>query len=224
MLFIVAISIRFRALKPALCAAGLLSSLGAHAAAAAPDFSREVRPLLDTHCVKCHGPEKQKGGLRFDTKEGAFKPGESGEKAIVPGHASASRLIKLVSSKDDDERMPTKGEPLSAAQIDLLKRWIDAGAAWPEALAQTGAVARSEMIVTDEDRKHWSYLPLTNPPAACGQEFRLSAHAGGPFHSRRAGRKEAHVVGDKPVRGSSRVEFISISSGCRPRRSRSRRS
>jgi mono/diheme cytochrome c family protein len=161
---IVAISNRFRALKPALCAVGLVSSLGAYAAGAAPDFSREVRPLLEQHCFKCHGPEKQKGGLRYDTKEGAFKAGESGEKAIIPGHASESRLIKLVSSKDDDERMPSKGDPLSAAQIDLLKRWIDAGAEWPEALAQTRGAARSEMIVTDEDRKHWSYLPLTNSP------------------------------------------------------------
>src|SRR6266850_2195822 len=104
---------------------------------AAPDFSREVRPLLEEHCVKCHGPEKQKGGLRFDTKEGAFKKGESGETAVVPGHASESRLIKLVSSKDDTERMPSKGEPLSAGQIDLLKRWIDAGARWSDGVAGT---------------------------------------------------------------------------------------
>jgi len=89
-------------------------------AASGPDFSREVRPLLEKHCFKCHGPEKQKGGLRFDTKEGAFKTGESGDKAIVPGHATQSRLIKLVSSSDDDERMPSKGESLSAAQVDLL--------------------------------------------------------------------------------------------------------
>jgi hypothetical protein len=107
---------------------------------------------------------KAKGRSSFDTKEGAFKTGESGEKAIVPGHASQSRLIKLVSSKDDDERMPSKGEPLSVAQIDLLKRWIDAGAEWPEPIVSTGVVARSEMVVTDEDRKHWSYLPLKSPP------------------------------------------------------------
>src|SRR5689334_8709922 len=131
---------------------------------AAPDFSREVRPLFETHCLKCHGPETQKGGLRFDTKEGAFKSGESGEKAIVPGNASQSHLIKLISSTDDAERMPSKGDALSAPQIDLLKRWIDAGADWPETAASTGAVARAEMIVTDEDRKHWSFLPLTNPP------------------------------------------------------------
>src|SRR5439155_14054787 len=132
---------------------------------AVTDFSGEVRTLREKHWLKCHGPEKQKGGLRFDTKEGAFKAGESGEKAIVPGHASESRLIKLVSSKDDEERMPSKGDPLSAAQIDLLKRWIDSGAEWTEGAAPTNAIARSEMIVTDEDRKHWSYLPLSSPTA-----------------------------------------------------------
>jgi len=131
--------------------------------AAAPDFSREIKPLLEQHCIKCHGPEKQKGGLRFDTKEGAFKAAESGEKAILPGHARESRLIKLVSSQDDTERMPSRGEPLAAAEIDLLKRWIDAGAEWPEGKASTNLVARAEMIVTDDDRKHWSYLPLQNP-------------------------------------------------------------
>src|SRR6187200_2313858 len=139
-------------------------ALAPRASGVAPDFAREIRPLLEQHCVKCHGPEKQKGGLRFDTKEGAFKAGDSGETAIVPGHASESLLIKLVSAKDDDERMPSKAEPLSPAQVDLLKRWIDAGAEWPDTATSAGAVARSEMIVTDEDRKHWSFLPLTNPP------------------------------------------------------------
>src|SRR5438309_3835963 len=123
-------------------------------------FSGEIRPLLEKHCFKCHGPEKQKGGLRFDTKDGAFKAAESGEKAIVPGHAGKSRLIKLVSSKDDAERMPSKGEPLSRAQIDLLRRWIDAGAQWPEGVSASRVGTVSEMIVTDEDRKHSSYLPL----------------------------------------------------------------
>src|SRR3954465_15522928 len=94
---------------------------------AAPDFAREVRPIFERHCLKCHGPEKQKGGLRYDLKEGAFKIGESGERAIVPGHASESRMIKLVASQKEDEWMPPKGERLTAAEIEVLKRWIDAG-------------------------------------------------------------------------------------------------
>jgi mono/diheme cytochrome c family protein len=131
-------------------------------AAEAPDFAREVRPLLDAHCVKCHGPEKQKGGVRFDLKDGALKPAESGNQAIVPGNAGASRLITLVSSKDEAERMPPKGDRLSAAQIDLLTRWINGGAAWTD-VGTAPPAAPSEMQVTGEDRKHWSFLPLRSP-------------------------------------------------------------
>src|SRR5688572_26804553 len=144
----------------ALIAAAVLAA----ATAKSSDFTREIPALFEKHCLKCHGPEKQKGGLRFDRKEGALTSGESGEKAIVPGKASDSRLIKLVSSKDEDERMPPKDGPLSAAEIALLRQWIDAGAPWPDKGASTGTVARSEMIVTDEDRKHWSFLPLKRPP------------------------------------------------------------
>src|SRR5205085_9818289 len=70
---------------------GLEAAASGQSAGQTPDFSRDVRPLLEQHCIKCHGPEKQKGGLRLDTKEGAFKAAESGEKAIVPGHATESR-------------------------------------------------------------------------------------------------------------------------------------
>src|SRR6185436_484587 len=104
----------------------LSMACAARAAEAGPDFEREVRPIFERHCFKCHGPEKQKGGLRFDVKEGAFKSGESGERAIVPKNAVGSRLIKLVTSSKKDEWMPPKGERLAAAEIDVLRRWLDA--------------------------------------------------------------------------------------------------
>lgn len=137
-------------------------------AAKAPSFERDIRPIFEQHCDKCHGSEKQKGGLRFDLRAGAFKEGDSGEKAIVPGNAGESQLIKLVSSTQDDERMPPKGEPLAPAQIGLLKDWIDAGAPWPA--DASGTVARSEMVVTDQDRNHWAYRRLESPvlPAVKG--------------------------------------------------------
>src|SRR2546421_12792165 len=124
-----------RQMKPIITPAGLrvIAGMGCFAASLVigrcelVDFTKDIRPIFEQHCLKCHGPEKQKGGLRFDTKEGAFKPGESGERSIVPGRSSQSRLIKLVCSKDPDERMPSKGDPLTASAIDLLKRWIDAG-------------------------------------------------------------------------------------------------
>src|SRR3954466_13040765 len=147
-------------LRLSVVVATLAIMMAGRGAGAVPDFAREVHPILEKHCLKCHGPEKQKGGLRFDTREGAFKDGESGEKAFVPGHAKQSRLIKLISSKDKDERMPPKGEALSAMKIALLKSWIDAGAEWPERKTATNGRPRGELVVTENDRKHWSYLPL----------------------------------------------------------------
>ncbi|MEO6786789.1 MAG: PSD1 and planctomycete cytochrome C domain-containing protein [Chthoniobacteraceae bacterium] len=133
--------------------------LATPAGGAAPDFEKDIRPLLTERCIKCHGPEKQKGGLRLDSKAAAFKGGESDDPGIVPGHASQSRLFQLASSKKEDERMPPKGEPLDAQQLGLLQRWIDAGAEWPEPGGAVAKIVRSEMKVTDADRQHWSFLP-----------------------------------------------------------------
>jgi len=134
------------------------------AAGAEMNFDKDVRPIL-ARCVKCHGPEKQKGGLRLDSRAGAVGKGDSGSEAIVPGEAAESELIRRIESKDDSERMPPKGEPLSPEQVAMLRLWIDRGLRWPES---PGAVAagRSEMVVTAEDRQHWSYRPLAavKPP------------------------------------------------------------
>lgn len=136
------------------------SSAGVDADSVAKDlFHQTIQPLLDAKCIKCHGPEKEKGGLRLDEKSSAFKGGDSGEFAIVPGNSMDSRLWKLIASKDVNERMPPEGEPLSAAEIDLIKTWIDTGAEWPNEAAPS-KVRRMEMVVTDEDREHWSFRPL----------------------------------------------------------------
>ena len=130
------------------------------ASAATVDFGRDIQPLLAGHCVKCHGPEKQKGGLRLDSRRTAFQGGDSGEPGIVPGHANQSRVFQMVSSKKVDERMPPKGEPLDAKQLTLLQCWIDAGAEWPESGTNVAKQARAEMQVTDADRQHWAFRPL----------------------------------------------------------------
>ncbi len=140
------------------------------------DFVRDIQPLLAEHCVKCHGPEKQKGGLRLDHKATAFKGGDSGERAIMPGHASQSRLFQMVSSKKDDERMPPKGDPLDAKQLGLLQRWIDEGAEWPESGEQASKLVRNEMKVTDADREHWAFRPLGEvvPPIVTDKKWVLT--------------------------------------------------
>src|SRR5436305_650764 len=71
-----------------------------------PEFERDVRPVLDRHCFQCHGPDKQKGGLRLDQKPSALKGGDSGDPAVVPGDAGRSHVLKVIASADPDERMP----------------------------------------------------------------------------------------------------------------------
>jgi Protein of unknown function (DUF1549)/Protein of unknown function (DUF1553)/Planctomycete cytochrome C len=95
------------------------------------DFARDVRPLLVKNCFACHGPDKQKGGLRLDRKADAMKGGDDGA-VIVAGKSADSLLIHLVAGLDKDRVMPTKGERITAEQIGLLRAWIDQGAEWPE--------------------------------------------------------------------------------------------
>ena len=123
------------------------------------DFDLEVRPILQ-QCIKCHGAEKQQGGLRFDISIGALREGDTGSVAILKNNAAQSELIRRVESSDASERMPPEGKSLPREQIETLRAWIEQGADWPET---TDAVTmqRREMAVTDEDRQHWSYRPLT---------------------------------------------------------------
>ncbi len=131
--------------------------------AAAVDFRRDIGPILQQHCVKCHGSEKQQGGLRLDSRELAIRGGDSGEPAIVKLNATSSQLIRRVTATDRNERMPPEGDPLSAVQIELLRRWIDGGAVWPATDAPVAATPL-ELVVTQEDRQHWAFLPLQKVP------------------------------------------------------------
>ena len=120
--------------------------------AIAADFDREIRPLLQKHCIECHGEKKQKGELRLDAKVHAFKGGHDGP-AILAGKADASPLFQRITSTDDDEKMPPKGDVLKPEEIALLKRWIDSGAKWPEN-------ATDKAALTDKRLQHWSVQPI----------------------------------------------------------------
>lgn len=95
-------------------------------AAAAVDFVKDIAPLIKDACLKCHGPKKMKGKLRLDTRELAMKKG------IKPGKPDDSTFFTLLISTNPDERMPSEAEPLPAAQIELVRKWIEQGAVWPE--------------------------------------------------------------------------------------------
>src|SRR4051812_12995241 len=95
------------------------------AANAKVDFAKEVQPIFIKRCYQCHGPDKQKSGLRLDHKADAFKGGKSGKPVFVPGKSGESQILARVTSTDADEVMPPEGERLTEAQIQSLRRWID---------------------------------------------------------------------------------------------------
>ena len=117
---------------------------------AAVDFARDIKPILTESCYSCHGPDKQKSGLRLDRKAGALQGGDSGP-VIVPKDSAKSLLFAHISGAEPDAPMPpeSEGKPLSPAQVALFKSWIDDGAVWPDDI-DGAQVARS---------KHWAFQP-----------------------------------------------------------------
>ncbi len=93
-------------------------------------FQSRVYPLLEEHCFRCHG-RKKKGGLRLDSRPAVLAGGDSGP-ALVPHQPSESDLLTRVSSRDQDLRMPPRGERLTREQQASLKQWIEEGAPWED--------------------------------------------------------------------------------------------
>ena len=96
------------------------------------DFSREVRPILNTNCLPCHGGVKKSSGVSFLFRDEALAEGKSGKPTVVPGDPGASEMLIRILSDDPDEVMPQPkhGKPLKPAEADLVRRWIEEGAEW----------------------------------------------------------------------------------------------
>jgi hypothetical protein len=118
------------------------------------DYLREIKPLFAKHCVVCHGPTKQRGDLRLDTAAHAMEGGNSGA-AIIPGKSGASRLMQAVTGAKDVKVMPPEDRPrLSAAEIALLRIWIDQGAKAP---------AKEDAITAGAGTAHWAFKAPARP-------------------------------------------------------------
>lgn len=116
------------------------------------DFKKHIQPLFETHCYKCHGPKKRKAGLRLDNRKDALLGGDSG-KVIIPHKPNDSELYLVITTDDEEFRMPPKGDPLTKKQTDLIKQWIQSGAPWPE-----DATTSKQTQTT-----HWSFI-TPKPP------------------------------------------------------------
>jgi mono/diheme cytochrome c family protein len=116
------------------------------------DFKRDIEPIFAANCASCHGAKKASGQLRLDAKLAAMKGGLSGA-VILPGNSKDSRLVHRILGLHDEARMPMGGQPLKPEQIELIRRWIDEGAEWPEdgTTAQAGPA------------KHWAFVAPRRP-------------------------------------------------------------
>jgi hypothetical protein len=138
---------RLRTTVVLLGAAASVVGFGARAVLADDEivFSRDIRPILSQNCFDCHGPDdkQRKADLRLDTKDGLFTE-LGGQTPFVPFKPEKSEALRRMVSDEADERMPPPktGKRVSAAQLDLLRRWIAQGAKWSQ---------------------HWSYLPPVRP-------------------------------------------------------------
>src|SRR5687768_424965 len=106
------------------------------------DFNADIRPILNTKCISCHGGVKEKSGFSLFSRADALRKNDSGKPAIIPGDPDNSELIRRLTAKDPEERMPYHAEPLPTAEIDKLKAWIKEGAEWAD---------------------HWAYIAPKRP-------------------------------------------------------------
>jgi mono/diheme cytochrome c family protein len=92
-------------------------------------FSRDIKPIFDSSCIKCHGRGRSKGGFQLDTRDTVLKGGDSGP-AVLKGKSEDSLLIELVSGANPENVMPKKGSRLTPEEVGLLRAWIDQGLSW----------------------------------------------------------------------------------------------
>ena len=118
-------------------------------------FEKSVLPILQAKCLSCHGDKKQRAGLDLRTKAALIQGGESGP-AVKPGYLADSPLWEKVVT----DKMPTGGDKLTAAEKDVIRRWIESGAHGDDKVVAGDAVDRQ---VSDEDRRFWAFQKPVRP-------------------------------------------------------------
>ncbi|MFN8349085.1 MAG: PSD1 and planctomycete cytochrome C domain-containing protein [Spirosomataceae bacterium] len=128
------------------------------------DFNEEVKPILNKHCMACHGGVKKAGGVSFLFEEEMYQPAKSGKVPVVAGDADESEMIRrILLPQGHEDKMPKEGPPLKEEEIEVLRKWIDQGAKWgnhwaynrverPKVPGIGGFWARLGLIEDDETR------------------------------------------------------------------------
>ena len=139
-------------------------AFGPGVSAAPPDaaayFEKRVRPVLVEKCAACHGPEKQKGGLRVDSRAALLAGGGRGA-ALVPGKPAESLLLRAL-AHDGELKMPPKTK-LPAPEVTTIREWVQAGAPWPDPGTATVAPQAVGRAFTPEEKAFWAFRPVRRP-------------------------------------------------------------
>ncbi len=130
-------------------------------------FESKIRPLLADNCFRCHGPAKQRGGLRLDNRSDLLTGGDNG-KDVIPGDVDNSLLLQAVAQTNPDLKPmpPPPNARLSAQQIADLTQWVKMGAPWPgqeKTVASVSTIRRGKFEISDKDRAHWAFQPVKRP-------------------------------------------------------------
>jgi mono/diheme cytochrome c family protein len=164
-------------------------------------FESKVRPVLLANCLGCHGPEKQKGGLRLDSRAAVLKGGNTGP-VVAPGDPEGSVLVEAI-GYESDTQMPPKGK-LPDREIRALTEWVKMGAPWPESVAKSESVAAVDPAKPRPDqRNHWAFRPVATPAVP---EVKDVGWPRGPVDHFVLARLEAR--GLRPVEPSDRRSLI----------------
>ena len=119
------------------------------------DFVRDIKPIFQQQCYRCHGPGKDQGGLSLATRSLALDGGDTGQ-IIAFGKSALSPLVHRIAGLDDGAVMPPEGERLTNIQVGLIRAWIDQGLVWPSAADEL-----DPRVVQAVD--HWSFKPIQRP-------------------------------------------------------------
>jgi mono/diheme cytochrome c family protein len=101
------------------------------------DYNTQVKPIFNKNCITCHGGVRRKAGFSLLFRSEALANTESGKPAIIPGDPEHSEMIRRLTLKDPEERMPYKHDALAASDIDILRKWVKQGAQWGDHWAYT---------------------------------------------------------------------------------------
>src|SRR5262249_53568457 len=131
-------------------------------------YEKEVLPLLQQHCLKCHGAEEKiKGELNLATRKGVLAGGDSGP-AVDLKNPADSLLLKAIHYKDETRKMPPKGK-LADGDIATLEKWVAEGLpVSPDRI--DGSAAKAKGGVTEEAKRYWAYQPVKRPPVPVSRD------------------------------------------------------